>query len=122
MISDEGYTLGTINYIFCSDAYLLSMNRRYLKHDYYTDIITFDMSPNSIQLDAEIYISGERVKDNAKGLKVLLSEELLRVMFHGILHLCGYSDKGKRQKIKMRRREDHYLAKYKKYVPREKMF
>jgi probable rRNA maturation factor len=107
----EKKTLASINYIFCSDKRLLEINRQFLNHDYYTDIITFDLSEgNSIQ--AEIYISIDRIKDNAKQLGCTFKSELHRVVFHGALHLCGYRDKAKREKEKMREREDFYLKNY----------
>jgi rRNA maturation RNase YbeY len=101
-----------LNYIFSSDKTLLNINRRYLKHDYYTDIITFDLSENSRQIIGEIYISVERVKDNAEKLRLSMVSELHRVIFHGALHLCGYNDKMKADMEKMRDREQHYLGKY----------
>ena len=114
MILKEGLTLESINYIFCSDQYLLVINKKYLNHDYYTDIITFNMSTNSEPLMAEVYISVERVRENAKLLNIPVGDELLRVMFHGVLHLCGYNDKKPVQKLEMRERENHYLRLYKK--------
>jgi rRNA maturation RNase YbeY len=107
----EKKKLFSISYIFCSDKKLLEINRQFLKHDYYTDIITFELSgSNSVQ--AEIYISVERVKENAKTLGVSFKSELHRVIFHGILHLCGYWDKKKSQKRGMREKEDFYLSSY----------
>ena len=107
----EKKRLSSINYIFCSDKKLLEINRRFLKHDFYTDIITFNLSEtNSAQ--AEIYISVDRVKDNAKKINTFIKLELHRVIFHGVLHLCGYKDKGKQEKVKMKRREDYYLKYY----------
>lgn len=99
----------SINYIFCSDKRLLKINRQFLKHNYYTDIITFDLS-ESDRLTAEIYISLERVRDNAKTHKTTLKSELLRVIFHGALHLCGYRDKTKGEKMIMREKENQYLG------------
>lgn len=107
----EGKALDSINFIFCTDKALLEINRQYLKHDFYTDIITFDLSDgNSIQ--AEVYISIDRVRDNAKQMDVSFKQELHRVVFHGALHLCGYGDKTKSEKEKMREMEDLYLSKY----------
>lgn len=105
----EGKVLGELNYIFCSDEYLLDINRRFLNHDYYTDIITFDISESSHQTKGEIYISIDRVVDNARELGQPVQRELLRVIFHGALHLCGYKDETKAQKIQMRSKEDYYL-------------
>ena len=102
-----------IAYIFCSDEYLLNMNRQFLKHDYYTDIITFDMRDSKTDpVIAEIYISADRVKENARTLAVPINQELHRVIFHGVLHLCGYKDKSPLQKKLMRSRENMYLVKY----------
>ncbi len=108
----EGRLLGNINYVFCSDEYLLGINRQFLKHDYYTDIITFDMSEPGQPLQAEIYISLDRVRENSKMLGTILKHELHRVVFHGALHLCGYEDKTKKDTILMRKAEDKYLDLY----------
>lgn len=104
--------LKSINYIFCTDNRLLQINRDYLKHDYYTDIISFDLSENSTLIQGEIYISINRVRDNASQLLIPFKTELLRVIFHGALHLCGYKDKSKKEKIKMRGMEDRYMNIY----------
>lgn len=98
-----------IDYLFCSDTYLLKMNRQFLSHDYYTDVITFDLSETKEIIKGEIYISVERVKENAKNLNVPFEKELKRVLFHGALHLCGYKDKTKREIKAMRNKEDFYL-------------
>ena len=108
----ENRTLLNLSYVFCSDKRLLKTNRQFLNHDYYTDIITFDMSENKKEITAEIYISVERVRDNAKKAGHFMSLELRRVIFHGVLHLCEYSDKKVAEKAKMRRKEDFYLNKY----------
>ena len=108
----EGKKLSSLNYIFCSDKKLLQINRDYLKHDYYTDIITFDLSFTFSLLEGEVYISVDRVKDNARKLGVSFRSELHRVIFHGALHLCGYGDKTKTQIQEMRRLEDKYLHLY----------
>src|SRR4051812_41814160 len=84
-----------LNYVFCSDEYLLAINKKFLRHDYYTDIITFPLAETEESLEAEIYISIDRVKENAGKLEVDFNEELCRVMFHGVLHLIGYKDKSK---------------------------
>ncbi len=107
----EGRKLGSINYIFCSDKRLLEINQQFLSHDYYTDIITFDLSESDAVL-AEIYISIDRVRDNSKTLGSSLKSELHRVIFHGALHLCGYGDKTKKQEEEMRAKENLYLNKY----------
>jgi probable rRNA maturation factor len=104
--------LGSLNYIFCTDEYLLQVNREFLKHDYYTDIITFDFSEPGGSITGEIYISIERVRENAQLNKVKIYEELHRVIFHGALHLCGYRDKKASDIRQMRAKEDYYLEKY----------
>lgn len=98
---------GEITLIFCSDEYLLKMNREYLDHDYYTDIITFPYSENP--LTADLFISVDRVKDNASQHGIDFQEELRRVIIHGILHLCGYDDNSPALQKKMREAEDKYL-------------
>ena len=114
LFKSEGKPLSDLSYVFCSDDYLLAINRQFLQHDYYTDIITFDISDSEKEVKGEIYISIDRVKDNAKQLKLTVQAELLRVVFHGALHLCGYKDKSKAQQSLMRKKEDHYLAKFHK--------
>jgi probable rRNA maturation factor len=99
----------SVSYIFCSDEYLLKINQDFLKHNTYTDIITFPLSETPGRVEAEIYISLERVLENAFKLKVPFDRELHRVMFHGILHLAGYKDKTKAEKIEMRESEDALL-------------
>lgn len=106
-----------VNYIFCTDAYLLELNQGYLKHNTYTDIITFGLSKRRDPIVAEIYVSVERVAENAKIFESGFVKELHRVIFHGALHLCGYMDKSPLQKKKMRSKEDYYLALF--FVPRE---
>lgn len=108
----EKKKLAHINYVFCSDAFLLNINRDFLSHDYYTDIITFGLSEPGEPVEAEIYISVDRVKDNAVQLGVSFKEEMLRVIFHGALHLCGYKDKKKSDITLMREKENHYLSTY----------
>lgn len=115
----EKKTLKNLSVVFCSDDFLLKINQDYLKHNTYTDIITFDLSPIESQIQAEIYISIDRVKENAQIFNTTFSQELLRVIFHGILHLCGYKDKSKRDKIEIRAREDVYLKQFQLYVSRE---
>lgn len=109
VIKSEDYSLQELNFIFCSDEYLLGMNRQYLNHDTYTDVITFDNSDQSKVIAGDIFISIERVKENANSLKVHVSEELNRVMVHGTLHLLGYKDKTKTAKGQMTAKEDFYL-------------
>lgn len=101
--------IGTINYIFVSDEYILKLNNESLKHDYYTDIITFDYSENSM-ISGDLFISIDRVIDNAKQLNVLFIDELHRVMIHGVLHLCGYGDKSAKEEKIMRSKEDFSLT------------
>ena len=101
-----------VSYIFCSDDHLLKINRKFLKHDYYTDVISFDLSESPKRIDAEIYISIDRVRDNAAKEGVSFREELHRVVFHGTLHLCGYKDKKRGEVARMRKRENRYLNKY----------
>lgn len=111
LFKKEKKKLGSINYIFCSDKRLLEINQQFLRHDYYTDIITFDLSETDFT-QAEIYISIDRVKDNAKTEGVSFKSELHRVIFHGALHLCGYKDKSRREALQMREKESFYLLKY----------
>lgn len=108
----EKKQLAEIQYIFCSDDYLLGINKQYLDHDYYTDIITFDLSEPGKPINAEIYISVDRVRDNARSFGTSLKKELHRVIFHGALHLCGYRDKKQQEEQVMRKMEDQYLALY----------
>ncbi|HVV03348.1 MAG TPA: rRNA maturation RNase YbeY [Puia sp.] len=112
LFKKEGKKLEDIHYIFCSDDYLLEINRQHLQHDYYTDIITFGLSQPGQPILAEIYISIDRVKDNAGQFQVPLKEELHRVIFHGALHLCGYKDKRFKDQQLMRKMEDKYLELY----------
>ena len=109
----EAKSLKSMNVIFCSDEYLLDINQQHLQHNFYTDIITFDLSEsNSSSIIAELYISIDRVRDNANTLKTDFLTELHRVIFHGALHLCGYKDK-KTADIKiMRQKEDENLTQY----------
>ena len=103
--------LATINYIFCSDKRLLEINKTYLKHDYLTDIITFDLSEGPATT-GEIYISIDRVRENARNNKVSFKNELHRVIFHGALHLCGYKDKKRGDVLQMRQKEEQLLGLY----------
>lgn len=107
-IEKEKKTCGQIAYVFCSDDFLLDLNQRFLNHNTYTDIITFDYSEGKT-LNGEIYISIDRVRENAQKFKVDFEKELLRVIIHGALHLAGYKDKSKEQKEKMRKKEDAAL-------------
>ncbi|GAA4741005.1 rRNA maturation RNase YbeY [Flavisolibacter ginsenosidimutans] len=110
-------TVETINYIFCNDAYLHKINRKYLNHDTYTDIITFELSPKNEPLVADIFISIDQIKDNAYRFRSSFKEELHRVIFHGALHLAGFKDKTKEDSRLMRLAEDLWIEQY--FVPRE---
>ena len=115
-IKKEGLDIETLQYIFCSDKYILGINKSYLQHDYYTDIISFDLSETRGKLIGEVYISIDRVKDNAITHKTSFKEELLRVIFHGALHFCGYKDKKPSDIKKMRAQEDKWLKSYLKSI------
>ena len=106
---DENYNLGDISLIFCSDEYLLDMNRTHLDHDYYTDIITFDYTDNQI-VSGDLFISIDRVRDNASDFNVSFEHELHRVIIHGVLHLCGYKDKSDDEEKLMRTKENNALS------------
>jgi probable rRNA maturation factor len=109
----EGQQLEELSYIFCDDKYLLDLNRKFLKHDFYTDILSFPFFPaESKKVSGEIYISIDRVRENARDLGISLSEEIHRVIFHGALHLCHYKDKTKKQKDQMKAKENEYLKRY----------
>ncbi|KQR95234.1 rRNA maturation factor [Chryseobacterium sp. Leaf180] len=109
IIQNENKKLGEINYIFCDDEYILKINRDYLQHDYYTDIITFD-SVKGKTISGEIFVSLQRISDNASTLSVRFDKELKRVLAHGILHLCGYKDKTEEEISEMRNKEEFYIA------------
>ena len=112
MFRRERKPLEKVNIIFCDDKFLLSLNLQFLHHDYYTDILSFPLSEKAQPINAEIYISIDRVKDNAKNLETSFREELHRVIFHGILHFCGYNDKTQQEIKRMRALEDQYLTSY----------
>lgn len=122
LFKKEKTKLEQLQYIFCSDEYLLTINKQHLNHNYYTDIITFDLSDKPDAVTGEIYISIDRVRDNAQTYQVSFKQELLRVIFHGALHLCGYKDKTEKDQALMRKAEDkylqYYLTKVKWVVPR----
>lgn len=111
LIQNEEKIQGDIQVIFCSDDYLLQMNINFLKHDYYTDIITFDYGENDV-ISGELYISTDRIRENATTFGTGFKCELMRVMMHGVLHLLGYGDKTKTQKKIMRDKEEYYLSKF----------
>ena len=115
-LKKEGIAIDTLQYVFCSDKFLLNINKSFLKHDYFTDIISFDLSETKGNLIGEIYISIDRVKDNAKTHKTSYPEELLRVIFHGALHFCGYKDKKPSDAKEMRAQENKWLKSYLKSI------
>lgn len=108
IITSEGYQLGNLDYVFCDDEYLWNINMQYLNHDTYTDIITFDYSAGKV-ISGDIFISVERVDDNASDHGVSFENELLRVMCHGVLHLMGYNDKKEKEVAEMRAKEDKMI-------------
>ena len=107
---DQNKGLKSLIYVFTSDEYLLKINQEFLQHDYYTDVITFTLSSVKEKIEGEVYISVDRVKENAKQLAANFSHELYRVMIHGALHLCGYEDKFKNEQLVMRQLEEKYLC------------
>lgn len=108
----ESSSVLELNYIFCSDDYLLQINRQYLNHDFYTDIITFDNSEEAGVIEGDIFISLDRVNDNFSAHQTTYHSELLRVIIHGLLHLLGYDDRDEKSKATMRKMEDKYLDLY----------
>ncbi len=113
-VEEQDNRCGSINYIFCSDDYLLKLNQDYLNHDYYTDILSFQMDDDPIQGD--IYISIDRVDENARDMKVPFEDELYRVISHGILHFLGYKDKSEVEIQIMRKKEDELIERIKKNI------
>ena len=111
-IRKAGIKLETLNYVFCSDPALKKMNREHLGHNYFTDIITFDLSEANGPIQAEIYISADRVRDNARKFSTSINRELHRVIFHGVLHLLGYKDKTIAETRKMKEMEECWLQAY----------
>ena len=109
---NEKWKVGELSFIFCDDTYLHKMNVEYLNHDTLTDIITFDNSDEENKIEGDIFISVERVRENAVTLKTVFEQELRRVIIHGVLHLCGYKDKTKKDAQIMREKEDFYIAKW----------
>jgi rRNA maturation RNase YbeY len=112
----EGIHIETLQYVFCSDTFLLDINKRFLNHNFYTDIISFDLSEQKGRLIGDVYISIDRVKENAKTEGNLYTHELLRVIFHGALHFCGYKDKKPADQKTMRSMEDKWLKAYLKTI------
>ncbi len=120
-MSEQGFIFskkcGDLNIIFCNDKYLLSVNNQYLKHNYYTDIITFDYSDNQV-INGDLFISIDSVENNAVKYKTEFMNELSRVIIHGVLHLCGYDDRTEDDKNLMKEKEDLALIKLKEMVQR----
>lgn len=112
LFKKEKEKLAELQYIFCSDEYLLAINKQYLGHDFFTDIITFDLSAKDQSINAEIYISVDRVRENAHEFGSSFKMEIHRVIFHGALHLCGYKDKTPKERKKMKEMEEKYLVLY----------
>ena len=108
-VNSLGYTVGDLNVIFCSDEHLKEINIKYLNHDYYTDIITFDYSEKNL-IGGDLFISTDRIKENSSKNKVKFIVELYRVIIHGVLHLCGFNDKTSAEKKKIREKEDYLLS------------
>ena len=114
VIEIENQKVGQVDIIFCSDEYLLEMNTKYLNHNYLTDIITFGLSEDTKKISGDLFISIERVEENAQAYNTTFDEELRRVIVHGVLHLIGYDDKQKSDKQVMTGKEDIYLSEFKK--------
>ncbi len=110
VVSENKKEISELSFIFCTDEYLLDMNRTHLNHDYYTDIITFNYN-EGVSLGGDLFISYDRVADNAQELNVSVYDELCRVMVHGVLHLIGFDDKSDADRVVMRKKEDEYLEK-----------
>lgn len=110
LVENEGFVLECVHVILCSDEYLLRMNREYLEHDYYTDIITFDNSEKPSHIEGDLFISIDRARENSKQFGVSIQDEFRRLVMHGCLHLCGFGDASDSQKQLMRSKEDEYLA------------
>jgi probable rRNA maturation factor len=111
LVSNEGKTLKDLSLVFTDDDYLLEVNKQYLNHDYFTDVITFDYSDFPL-ISGDIMISLDRVKDNALSMNLAYEHEFYRVVFHGVLHLCGYKDKNKEDVAVMREKEDFYIQRF----------
>ncbi len=109
VVESEIRKMGDVSIVFCSDGYLLDMNKKYLNHDFYTDIITFDYCEDDV-VSGDLFISIDSVRQNAQEFNTDFDEELRRVMVHGILHLIGYDDQTEQEKAIMRRKEDYYLS------------
>jgi len=114
VIKDYGYKLEDLNYIFCNDDFILDINKTYLKHDYYTDVITFDQSENEMEIEGDIFISIDTVRSNSEKYRTYETKELHRVMVHGLLHLLGMSDKTEDSEKEMRSEENKWIEVLKK--------
>ena len=113
IFKNEKVALESMSYVFCSDDFLLQINKDYLKHDYFTDIISFDLSLSKTSpIIGEVYISVDTIRDNTKRFQTTIQLELHRVIFHGALHMCGYKDKSKKDQSLMTAKEDEYLFLY----------
>jgi len=110
VVREEGLEAGVINIIFCNDEYLLDLNQRFLERDTLTDVIAFDYGEDNNEVSGDVFISIERINDNAAALEQLPEHEVKRVIIHGVLHLCGYADKSPDEKASMTLREDKYLS------------
>ena len=111
-IRSEGFKrIGSLSFVFCSDPYLLEINKQYLDHDTFTDIVTFDSSEEEDSIAGDVFISVDRIRENASKFSASERDELHRVIIHGVLHLCGYYDKKKEEKSLMTEKEDYYLSK-----------
>lgn len=111
LVLNEGKSLKDLSLVFTDDDYLLEVNKQYLNHDYFTDVITFDYS-DFPEVSGDVMISLDRVKDNALSMNLAFEQEFYRVVFHGILHLCGYKDKSKEDVVLMREKEDFYIDRF----------
>lgn len=111
LVLNEGKSLRDLSIVFTDDDYLLEVNKQYLNHDYFTDVITFDYS-NHPEVSGDIMISLDRVEDNALSMNLAYEQEFYRVVFHGVLHLCGYKDKSKDDIVIMREKEDFYIQRF----------
>ncbi|GAC1416544.1 MAG: rRNA maturation RNase YbeY [Flavisolibacter sp.] len=112
----ENTALHSIKFIFCKDPYLKALNKKFLNHNYYTDVLSFAITGPSEPLEAEIYLSLDRIRENALKFKTTVQKEIYRVMFHGVLHLCGFKDDNPKNQLQMRQKEEYYLNMY--LVPR----
>lgn len=109
-IKAEGFRIDNLQYVWCSDSYLHDVNKQYLDHDTFTDVITFDYSDDSLNIQGDVFISIDRVRENARLVGNTATDELHRVMIHGALHLCGYRDKTSSERSEMTEKEDYYLS------------